>query len=62
MSARKSITVTRTYKPAPDDCARALALLLKRPVILEGSPTLATLEDTRGESKNGSRAKPILPR
>jgi hypothetical protein len=29
---RQSATVTRTYKRAPDDCARALAILLKAPV------------------------------
>jgi hypothetical protein len=31
MGARKNITVIRTYRPKPDDCARALQLLLKKP-------------------------------
>jgi hypothetical protein len=29
MSSRKSISVSRTYKPALDDCARAVGLLLQ---------------------------------
>jgi hypothetical protein len=60
--AKRSISVIRTYTPEPDDCTRALELLLKRPVRNEGSPSLATLNDTRGESENDSRTKPILPR
>jgi hypothetical protein len=39
MSARKpSITVTRTYRHEPDDCARALALLLKKPINKAAEP------------------------
>jgi hypothetical protein len=30
MSARKTITVIRTYRPEPEDCTRALELLLKK--------------------------------
>jgi hypothetical protein len=30
MSVRKNISVRRTYRPEPDDCARALTLLLKK--------------------------------
>jgi hypothetical protein len=49
MSARKqSITVFRKYKPAPDDCTRALSLLLQAPLDLQA---------TRGDSHdlmNGS--------
>jgi hypothetical protein len=30
MSACKSINVTRSYEPAPDDCARALQVLLEK--------------------------------
>ncbi len=29
MSAPKNISVARTYRPEPDDCTRALELLLK---------------------------------
>ena len=32
MSARRNISVTRTYTVAPDACARALTLLLKNSV------------------------------
>ena len=61
MSVRKNINVTRTYQPEPEDCARALQLLLKKPVSNESSPTLATPDDTRGESRNGSRTKSRIP-
>jgi hypothetical protein len=57
VSACKSITVTREYKPAPHDCVRALELLLKKPVNHGRSPALPTPEDTRGESKHDSRAR-----
>jgi hypothetical protein len=62
--ARRSAApaVFRAYRPELDACLRALTLLLKQPVSNEGSPTLATFEDTRGDAQNGSRAKPILPR
>lgn len=53
MSARKSIVVTRSYKPEADACLRALTTLLKKPVNHEGSPTLATLgndERIKGDS------------
>ena len=43
MIARKSITVTRTYKHEADACLRALTTLLKKPVNHEGSPRPATL-------------------
>jgi hypothetical protein len=31
-SSRRGAVVTRDYKNSPDDCARALELLLKKPV------------------------------
>jgi hypothetical protein len=43
--ARRSINVIRTYKPKRDDCLRALAALLKKPVSNEGSPSPATLSN-----------------
>ena len=62
MSARaKSTTpvVSRSYRPAPNDCAHALELLLKR---RKGGPPQTALDDTRGESKHDSRAdKAIIP-
>jgi hypothetical protein len=30
MSVRKNIDVRRTYRPEPDDCTRALTLLVKK--------------------------------
>jgi hypothetical protein len=53
--------IRREYAPEPDACIRALELLLKKPVSAEGSPALATLEDTREESENVSRAETIIP-
>lgn len=59
MSARKSITVSRTYEHEPDKCARALALLLKRPVNHEGSPSPATPENV-GRIKGDSADARII--
>jgi hypothetical protein len=55
VSGPKNAIVTRNYRLAPDECAHALELLLKTSVRKEGSPVLATLEDTRGETKHVSR-------
>jgi hypothetical protein len=49
-SSRQKAIVSRTYKPIPDRCADALKLLLMKPVITEGSPSLAALEDDVKES------------
>ena len=39
MSARKQPpTITHTYSPEPDDCARALSLLLGKPVNKAAEP------------------------
>jgi hypothetical protein len=35
VSRAPHIVVSRTYRAAPDECARALTLLLKKPVIKE---------------------------
>jgi hypothetical protein len=43
--ARAARIIVREYKPDPDACAQALALLLSKPVSTEGSPTPATLDD-----------------
>jgi hypothetical protein len=37
MSARRNISVTRTYTVAPEACVRALTLLLKKSVSKEGA-------------------------
>ena len=41
MSNSKQTIVSREYRPAPDDCVRALALLLEKSVIKGGSPATA---------------------
>jgi hypothetical protein len=52
-SSRQNITVSRQYRPAPDDCVRALALLLEKSVIKEGGP--ATIpKNAKVRSKNDS--------
>lgn len=50
MSAGKNITVTRTYRPGPDDCARAIALLLSKPVSKKGGPPTAPRDDMKGSN------------
>ena len=60
MGTHKSISVTRTYKPEPDDCLRALIALLQKPVNNEGSPSPATLTND-GRVKGDSADDPILP-
>jgi hypothetical protein len=52
MSGRKNVSVSRTYKPDADACLLALTILLKKPVTIEGSPALATLDNDTKESKN----------
>jgi hypothetical protein len=51
MSARKSIAVTRNYRLAPDNCARALELLLKKSVRKKGGHATAP-DDAKKESKH----------
>ena len=55
--SRQTAIVTRTYRHTPDDCVRALEVLLKKSVSEKGSPVMTALDDTRGDSvKHGSRA------
>ncbi len=63
MSARKSITVSRAYNPAPDACLRALTALLKGSVNKKNAEPAPEpdVRNTRGESEYGSRATRILP-
>jgi hypothetical protein len=59
---KQSIIVSRYYSPAPDQCVRALEVLLNKPVTKEGSPTLATLDDAKVRSfSDDSRARPRIP-
>jgi hypothetical protein len=60
MSRSEEITVSRTYTPAPDECARALELLLKTTVSKKGGPATALKDDVK-ESRNGYVAKTIIP-
>ena len=59
MSARKNISVSRTYRHEADDCLRALILLLEKPVCKKGgSPTAP--DNARKESEHVSR-EVIIP-
>ena len=51
--SRQSIIVSRSYSPALDECARALELLLKKPV-KEGGPATAP-DDAKVRSQHDSR-------
>ena len=51
MNTRKSIIVTRTYKPVADDCARALVFLLKTCVSKEAAHPAAP-DDGKERSKH----------
>jgi hypothetical protein len=55
--SRQSIIVSRSYSPALDECARALELLLKKP-IKKGGPTTAP-DDAEG-LKNARTATSII--
>jgi len=58
MSPRKQpASITRTYKPAEDDCIRAVELLLKAPASKKEDSRLLTVpDDMRGESRHDSHA------
>jgi hypothetical protein len=50
VSAPNKTVVSRTYKPAPDECARALELLLKKSVskkAAEPAPELDSHDDAK---------------
>jgi hypothetical protein len=57
MSAPKNITVSRDYNPAPDDCVRALATLLKSSVNTKAPEP----NDRDGTKVKGDSANAILP-
>ncbi len=59
MSPRKSIAVTRNYRPEASACLRALTTLLKKPVSNEGSPGPATLAND-GKIKEVSADGPSI--
>jgi len=62
MSARKQrITVSRHYNPAPDDCARALAILLKNSVNKKADEPAPEPDGRDGARVKGRSASAILP-
>jgi hypothetical protein len=54
MSARRNISVTRTYAVAPDACVRALTLLLKNSVSKKAAKPA---QFRTGEAKSSMRRK-----
>jgi hypothetical protein len=52
-SPRQSVLVMRHYRPAPENCARALELLLKKSVRKKGGPETAP-EDARKDKNAGT--------
>jgi hypothetical protein len=59
---KHSIIVSRSYSPALDQCVRALELLLNKPLAIEGSPVLATLDDAKVRpTSDDSRARSRIP-
>lgn len=54
MSARRNISVTRTYTVAPDACVRALTLLLKNSVSKKAAKPA---QFRTGEAKSSMRTK-----
>ena len=53
--SKQAIVVSRSYSPAPDYCARAMELLLKKPV-KKGGPAMTAPDDAAKEIQNGCDA------
>jgi hypothetical protein len=53
VGGRRRVVVSRHYKAAPDYCARALELLLRKSVN-EGGPAITAPDNDAKESKNDS--------
>jgi hypothetical protein len=47
--SRRGVVVSREYVPVPEDCARALALLLKKSASREGGPETAPDNGTKSK-------------
>jgi hypothetical protein len=59
---KRGIIVSRSYSPAPEQCVRALEVLLNKPVAKEGSPIPATPDDAKVRSScDDSRARSRIP-
>jgi hypothetical protein len=52
--SKRSVAVSRSYKPAPNACARALQLLLKVPVCKEGDPATAPVDARKDQDARTS--------
>jgi hypothetical protein len=62
MSRARHIVVSRDYRPAPDACACALELLLKKSVREEGDPPLAALGNDGTRIKGDSADESSIPK
>ena len=60
-SRRQDTIVSRSYRPAPDDCARALLTLLQKPVIKEVGRPAPEPTDRDAERNRSDGATSILP-
>ena len=58
--SKRSVCVSRNYSAAPDDCVRALELLLEKPVSKEGTWPGAPNDGTI-KIKEDNSANDILP-
>jgi len=54
---RQSVVVARDYRPTPDDCTRALELLLRKSVRKKGGPATVPNDDPNEFSKGSGIAK-----
>jgi hypothetical protein len=59
--SKQGIVVSRSYSLTPDHCARALALLLKKPASKKGGPTTAP-ESAKGGLSDSSANTSIRER
>lgn len=59
-STKQGAIVSRVYRPAPDECARALELLLKKPVIEEVGRPAPEPTDHDAERNLSDGARTIL--
>ena len=58
--SRRKAVVFRNYRPAPDNCARALILLLKKPLIKEVGRPAPEPTDRDAERNQSDGARTIL--
>jgi hypothetical protein len=57
--SKQGVIVSRNYRAVPDDCVRALAMLLEKSVIKEGGP--ATAPNDRERRSDEIPAKDSIP-